>query len=352
MHLWTTSFPTPVSSATPDDNCSEGSDSTYPSTLFSFLEETSAAAAVDLTYGDVPISECTRLKGVFWPGMDIFDSATPEMRRKRNQKKDISVVEQLELTSLEVEPTELVFTPLGSLKKLRKISGLPDSDSSPVKDPTPRKRGRMPLADMDVNRPRGGQTAYARQQMYEPPQPLYGDGPGTDYQFTYGNQPKKRKRAFEIFQDEVSFEQPAPMTYLNSSFQLPPYFENLPPELDYKAFAPTSIDDPFGYHDKENALDDSVNIHFHGLSQPSMYEHRTTAGGHGIDDDHSNSVDGLPPLHQYNLATDLSAFGHDMSGLFPTSMYLGDFKPAEHAPTVHEDFYDDARTVTAPPSDL
>ncbi|KAK2861258.1 hypothetical protein FQN49_004380, partial [Arthroderma sp. PD_2] len=43
--------------------------------------------------------EASRLKGIFWPGMDIFDSATEEMRRKRNQKKDGSILKQMEETS-------------------------------------------------------------------------------------------------------------------------------------------------------------------------------------------------------------------------------------------------------------
>lgn len=36
----------------------------------------------------------TKLKGVLWDGMGMFDSATPDMRRKRNQKKATSVVQQ------------------------------------------------------------------------------------------------------------------------------------------------------------------------------------------------------------------------------------------------------------------
>ena len=50
-------------------------------------------------------NENTKLKGVYWDGMGMFDSATPDMRRKRNQKKATSVVEQLQATSRIVEPT-------------------------------------------------------------------------------------------------------------------------------------------------------------------------------------------------------------------------------------------------------
>ena len=47
---------------------------------------------------DVP-NDIARLKGDIWPGMDIFDLATLEMRRKRNQKKATSVIIQLQATS-------------------------------------------------------------------------------------------------------------------------------------------------------------------------------------------------------------------------------------------------------------
>lgn len=88
-----------------------------------------------------PVSEGTKLKGVFWPGMNIFDSATPEMRRKRNQKKDGSVLEKMMISAAEVEPTELIFTPEGSLKKQRRISGMVE-DSSPVKEESPKPKRR------------------------------------------------------------------------------------------------------------------------------------------------------------------------------------------------------------------
>lgn len=103
--------------------------------------------------------EGTKLKGVFWPGMDIFDSATPEMKRKRNQKKDGSVLEQMMINSAEVEPTELIFTPEGNLKKQRRITGMVES-SSPMKEesPKPRRRRSNPkkpvLTEISGNYPR------------------------------------------------------------------------------------------------------------------------------------------------------------------------------------------------------
>lgn len=103
--------------------------------------------------------EMTRLKGVLWPGMDIFDSATEQMRRKRNQKKDESILKMMEKTSLCVEPTELVFSPTGILRKQRVISGNIE-DSSPLKGetPIPKRRATRPkraLSQVDSNVPRG-----------------------------------------------------------------------------------------------------------------------------------------------------------------------------------------------------
>ncbi|PLN75467.1 hypothetical protein BDW42DRAFT_199461 [Aspergillus taichungensis] len=99
--------------------------------------------------------EIARLKGVLWPGMDIFDSATEHMRRKRNQKKDEAILKMMEMTSLRVEPTELVFSPSGVLRKQRVISGNVE-DSSPLKGETPipkrrTTRGKRALAQADTN---------------------------------------------------------------------------------------------------------------------------------------------------------------------------------------------------------
>lgn len=98
--------------------------------------------------------EITRLKGVLWPGMDIFDSATEQMRRKRNQKKDESVLRRMEKTSMGVQPTELVFSPTGILRKQRVISGdVDDGSPLPGETPIPRRvpRPKRVLSEADPN---------------------------------------------------------------------------------------------------------------------------------------------------------------------------------------------------------
>lgn len=111
--------------------------------------------------------EITRLKGVLWPGMDIFDSATEQMRRRRNQKKDERILRLMERTSLCVEPTELIFSPTGILRKQRVISGEVE-DNSPLKgeSPIPRRRStrpkRGPLSQTDPNAGRGQDRKRSR----------------------------------------------------------------------------------------------------------------------------------------------------------------------------------------------
>lgn len=103
--------------------------------------------------------EISRLKGVQWPGMDIFDSATPKKRRKRNQKKDGNVLKLMEITSSRVEPNEQVFSPHGSLLKEREITGNVE-EYSPLRGETPVPKRRIPrtqsnrLMKADPNVPR------------------------------------------------------------------------------------------------------------------------------------------------------------------------------------------------------
>jgi hypothetical protein len=96
------------------------------------LATTSTALARPLATAVVP----SKAEGDICPGMDIFDSATPEMRRKCNQKKATSVIVQLQARGEIVTPTELIFDNLGQFKKERIISGEPNSEPAtlaPVK---------------------------------------------------------------------------------------------------------------------------------------------------------------------------------------------------------------------------
>lgn len=96
------------------------------------------------------IPKTPELKGICYPGMSLFDSASPEAQRKRNQRKNESLIAQLEQETLEVECNEYIYWPDGALKMCRFITG--DVQSSPLKEDTPpppppppkRRRGRKP----------------------------------------------------------------------------------------------------------------------------------------------------------------------------------------------------------------
>ncbi|ORY09296.1 hypothetical protein BCR34DRAFT_625833 [Clohesyomyces aquaticus] len=274
-------------------------------------------------------SECTKLKGVYWPGMDLFDSATPEMRRKRNQKKDISVVEQLELNSQEVEPTELIFTPHGSFKKQRRISGsvYDDEESSPIKAESPRNLAyltRPALADLDRNAaPRTLQ--HVRPPAYPYPARNTYDNERNHSSYGYGDHHgQRRRRPFNVFQDdEVTFSQPANFNYLTAGYHH--HHSQQPSPSPAAAFAPyKAYNDPYpGYDNKENVLP-SFN--------PPAYSH------HHHHHHHQQSGYNYP-AYSYGLGHDHYPFqsGHPM---YANSEYQQQ----------QNDAADDQRTITAPPS--
>lgn len=72
-----------------------------------------------------------RLKGPSWPGMDIFDSASEDMKRKRNQRKDHSVLQKMRHDSISVEPLESVWNKDLDLERRRSVY---DSPTPPPED--------------------------------------------------------------------------------------------------------------------------------------------------------------------------------------------------------------------------
>lgn len=132
-------------------------------------DRSSALAEVD--HSDLTSKEAEKLegeaqlKGVFWPGMNIFDSAPPELRRRRNQRKDGSVVAQMQLNSALVEPTELVFWAGGDLKKERRIYSPADQSPGEVDPSAKRRRSSRAftaaLSESSVNVPRALRTTRA-----------------------------------------------------------------------------------------------------------------------------------------------------------------------------------------------
>ena len=98
--------------------------------------------------------ESPRLKGVQWPGMNLFDAATEGMKKRRNQKKDGSILEHMEKSSELVMPAEAIYSPGGTWQKTRVITGNVE-DTSPLRGetpvPKPVRRRRYPLVERDGN---------------------------------------------------------------------------------------------------------------------------------------------------------------------------------------------------------
>ena len=186
------------------------------------------------------------LKGVKWPGMSLFDSASFEEQRRRNQKKDDSILGRMELNSAAVEQIERIYWPDGALKKARLITGNVESSPSrsPTTPPAPSKRQRTKankavLKDLSTNdlklgqklRPRKTSRVAAKQasdlqdlsektlarldlpEFAYPRNAYMGYDPADEVepqrQLTYGDAKISRKRAFEIFSDEVNDQEDA-----------------------------------------------------------------------------------------------------------------------------------------------
>lgn len=179
------------------------------------------------------------LKGVKWPGMSIFDSASLEAQRLRNQKKDGSILEQMEHNSGVVEQMERIYWPDGSLKLERLITG--NVESSPLKEPTPppkRQRTKVKktlLTDISTNAPKPTRRARKAPGQFpatqasdlrniskkalatlDPPPPRFvypktahmgydaANEEDLERRLTSGNFGNSRRQAFDVFNDNVA----------------------------------------------------------------------------------------------------------------------------------------------------
>ena len=183
--------------------------------------------------------ECTRLKGICWPGMAIFDSASPDAKRLRNQKKDGSIVEQMKITSATVQPLEQIYFPDGFLKVERPITG--QVESSPIREEIQKSRStrpratRVPLGELSTNipthRPTGQSWAGAPRNdksLRKPSRNLAARGPNKrrqcgldrnqsrgirqavvpdpeiEWRLNAGGLGRDRTRGFRIFNDHIA----------------------------------------------------------------------------------------------------------------------------------------------------
>lgn len=249
------------------------------------------------------------LKGVKWPGMSLFDSASLEAQRLRNQKKDTSVLEQMEHNSTSVEQIERIYWPDGSLKKQRVITG--NVESSPTKDPTPpakpqrRRRTKVDkgiLRDVSTNVPMAGRRRKAREaagsnpskqssnlhnvsQGAPPnaePQTIYPQSLHTGFEppggkhcgepRTSGLQNHGHKRAFQIYRDKSEdrdCKQPATDSNMVNR-----------PSQNWHSHHGSKISSPFGliaHHSAQQMSRSTTRTNCHGL--PHEFELETSSSG-------------------------------------------------------------------------
>lgn len=77
------------------------------------------------------------LKGIVHEGMGMFDAATPEMKRVRNQRKHPSVIDKMMLVSESISMTEQVWNEsMTKVEHERSVYDTPTDLSSPVSSPT------------------------------------------------------------------------------------------------------------------------------------------------------------------------------------------------------------------------
>ncbi|KAK3335386.1 hypothetical protein B0T19DRAFT_452411 [Cercophora scortea] len=78
--------------------------------------------------------DSSKLKGVRYPGMGLFDSANELQKRKRNQRKDVSVLKQMEVTSAQIQSWEWIWAENGKFQRKRDIYDSPSEDDSPERN--------------------------------------------------------------------------------------------------------------------------------------------------------------------------------------------------------------------------
>ncbi|KAK4985903.1 hypothetical protein LTR66_008034 [Elasticomyces elasticus] len=298
---------------------------------------------------DFTVNESSKLKGVFWPGMDIFDSATPDMKRKRNQKKATSVMAQLAANSMEVQATEMVFSPSGALRRQRLISGFPNSDSSPLKgelSPVRRKPSKRPvLADKDVNTFRPCRVRD-RNDTFDPftrPRSFFDDDRFED-DLTYRGGVSKRKRGFGVYNDAVQSPNrnlPNPYFGTDASFGNPSTMDYLTAPLYH-----------YQEHIDPNKLDAKPNNTTFRPMEQTMHDHFEPTNNLFRPAEQTMQDPFVFPPFPYNNnngaalhpSTNFDATGSELSGLLSNPLYFGSYQP-----TPEEE--DDQRTISALGSD-
>ena len=227
LHVWDTQRPYSYTA-------SPLRSSTSPSDVHSSIETDN----MDVQDGGTAISQddTVKLKGEIYEGMDVFDSATPEMKRKRNQTKDASVLARLVTNSRRVLPTEVVYySKFSSIKAHQEITGRPVSSSPEGEEtppPPPKRRGsRKVLRDKDAN----SSIAVSRQSRSRR---LTSQSNAAAAQHNGTRRHHANSRFSELY--SLQNEQPTDMTVLTSEFHPAPQMYGSINMSTQRGYAPAS----------------------------------------------------------------------------------------------------------------
>lgn len=129
--------------------------------------------------------DVAKLKGTIWPGMTLFDAATEEMQKKRNQKKDGSILKHMQASSAMIEPLETTYSPGGTLRRERHMDDLEDDDdllegeTLIKRSPSKRRQKRKGLKKLPVSvAHRKVRRAKARRRSTRPTNSSTSTSPG------------------------------------------------------------------------------------------------------------------------------------------------------------------------------
>ncbi|KAL9091769.1 MAG: hypothetical protein Q9159_001284 [Coniocarpon cinnabarinum] len=255
-------------------------------------------------------------KGPQYPGMYAFDAALPEMKRKRNQKKDVSVFITLKRNSENIQAVEEVwYDNLDTVKRTQPITGRVESSSPCMEDDAiqpSRTRRRVSraatLRDKDANQPVTNLRTYASSPYFESsglPIPLQ-----VDHQSTTGKGGLYHNQSQQARQIEGQTTMHSGSSHGVHSQQCAGGMQMLTSEFHPPQQTP-NLDNAFGYPGYAPATTPIIN----GADFSST--HRPTAFRTGFQPDpHSTSLSEYWTKDGYNLAGFLqdhaSSFGYRM----------------------------------------
>ncbi|KAE9381201.1 hypothetical protein N431DRAFT_322674 [Stipitochalara longipes BDJ] len=308
-------------------------------------------------------TDSAKLKGIIYPGMDLFDSATPEMKRMRNQKKDGTILEGMLATARDTEPAEISYHPNGDFRASRDIFGPLSTENSPKRKT---RKTATALSNVSINAPRqrasrskkatatrSPQKQQTRSMLAPPPiffQPAPALNPlaagfgrrfvpttEEDEEFRLTIEDMGKKRGFNIFQDAPAISPARTEASLEDhGFDLPSTTHGLPLYMNESQnssrfpISPTPVPKPLSYRlcGKENGKPDLPAQHQPARRVPSA----PAVPSHGYTPQMFLNPSAMNPLYNHAYARSFGGFSQHTFTMTNVPMgygsnFQGDFKP-------------------------